>query len=249
MTIETVFQSAKRDDQDGCITSTMVQNEIISHETKTQPINWNGENSDKKAIFNELADPPIKTTHDHGLIGDCGVVSLSSNRLETAGNPQRSEHLVKEDSGCKAQGTTQQEEMDVERFPTQNSNLQVHPEPNAPLQDQISSHQINHQKNISEEKIQNGTFDNGQTPQKDAQIKAHNASNQMYKIEEEKLIVPDLFPLGLELRGAGTLSQPIPIPPREFTTETHESMLLFYRWLTELENPNINAEHIFGRLE
>jgi hypothetical protein len=66
-------------------------------------------------------------------------------------------------------------------------------------------------------------------------------------IEEKKLVIPDLFPLGLELKGVGKLCHPIEIDSSQ-VADTSENMLLFYRWIQELENPNLNVEHIFGRL-
>jgi hypothetical protein len=65
--------------------------------------------------------------------------------------------------------------------------------------------------------------------------------------EETKLVIPDLFPLGLEVKGAGKLCHPIEIDSSS-NSESSENILLFYKWIQELENPNINFEHVFGKL-
>ena len=137
-------------------------------------------------------------------------------------------------------------QMDTEDIPRQDA---TPPETKAVEREGItpSKPRDSHQKNGSPHaaeprKVQN----NAAKPAKDRAEGEHGLAKAAAKSQEPKLTIPDLFPRGLESRGTGTLVYPEPAPA-DGGPGFQENMALFYRWLKELDNANINAEHVFGR--
>lgn len=104
-----------------------------------------------------------------------------------------------------------------------------------------------HQKNTSPEKTEpKKTNPHASMVEKQLTKAEEKTHKEPSATEEPRLTIPDLFPRGLESKGSGVLVFPDQFPVQE-GPEFQESNSLFYKWLRDLDNPNINAEHIFGR--
>jgi hypothetical protein len=63
---------------------------------------------------------------------------------------------------------------------------------------------------------------------------------------DEKPRVPGLFPMGLVMKEIGTVLHAVDIDVNK--NHDDEGEILFHRWIQELDNKNINVEHVFGKL-
>jgi hypothetical protein len=76
-------------------------------------------------------------------------------------------------------------------------------------------------------------------------LKPEEKKKKAEETAEKEFTIPEIFPLGLEMKGVGYIIHPTKIDENLIEDKYGEE--LFIQWIRELDNPNINLNHIFGR--
>jgi hypothetical protein len=215
------------------------------------------ENQAAKAVISEVREPE-KIENELEVLANDKTNLEDTNKFKSDGvmhnDSLQNEYNQNESTQSKTfqdqaelQAKTDTQPMSVEQIPNQlpssKDALQAHT-----IVEHSNGHHEGQQEKSKNSEIGHSIPDEGEKQKEIVASKQAKITEEKVNsaTEEPNLVIPDLFPLGLEVKGFGKLCHPVEIDASSYT-DSPESMLLFYRWLQELENPNINGEHVFGR--